>query len=153
MSNLCVKKINNQIIAPVKNVDRPHCATLPEFVFRIVSYECSKNALFLFRCESDPNLSKQWFCVQCALLNKSVGWRCLICETISPHARVYRHQPTPPESSDSMTPIERAISHSGNIPNNLSVRVSSESHKFLSQVQREVVTSTASPCPGATLSQ
>lgn len=69
--------------------------------------------IFHFRCESEPNLSQRWYCFQCSLLNKSAGWRCLVCETIASHARVYRHQPTPPDG-DSMTPIERAVSHSGN---------------------------------------
>lgn len=51
-----------------------------------------KNSIELFRHFSNPALNRRWVCHACGTENSSVTWHCIICDTVSYLAPIYKDQ-------------------------------------------------------------
>lgn len=49
-----------------------------------------KNSIELFHHFSNPSLNRRWICDKCDTDNNSVTWHCLICDTVSYLAPIYK---------------------------------------------------------------
>lgn len=49
-----------------------------------------KNSIELFHHFSNPSLNRRWICDRCDTDNNSVTWHCLICDTVSYLAPIYK---------------------------------------------------------------
>ncbi|XP_037822631.1 calpain-D isoform X1 [Lucilia sericata] len=64
-----------------------------------------KNSIELFHHFSNPSLNRRWICDRCDTDNNSVTWHCLICDTVSYLAPIYKetlsHRKLPPHHKQS----------------------------------------------------